>query len=222
MAVRKIPRSYRCVTGRQAVMPGHPSVPFESTLERDYIRLAAFDPGLLRIEGQPVRIPVESPERRGSSYIPDFLVRFNDGRTPELVETKYSEELEAKTDRLTPKFAAARNFARDRGWTFRVATEKDIRIPRLKNVHFLLPYRWRRPDPGLSARLLICLAKEGELPIGRLLNHCWPEDERERGRGTAALWHLASIRAVIVDLDQPIGPGSRCFVPGEPRQCRIA
>jgi len=135
MTVRKMPISHNSVTGRHAMGPGKRSIGYESTLERDFVSLMAFDPGVTDIEEQPVRIDFEDDEGRKRHYTPDYLVHRN-GAPPLLAEIKPSKFL---TPDLEPKFEAAQSYAAARGWEFEVWTEKDIRTPRLQKHSFPSP-----------------------------------------------------------------------------------
>lgn len=198
MAVRSIPRNGRSVTGRMPVR-GQKAVAFESTLERDFALVTQFRQGFVALEEQPVRIPVSAPQR---SYVPDFLVTWASPKPTDLVEVKHLADLEAHRSQLAPKFAAAESYAGERGWRFVVATEREIRTPLLGNAKFLLPYRTRPVDPGHSARLLSCLAAEGPLTAGRLLDAAIPGEAQVAA--LPALWRLIATFRVGADLKAPL------------------
>ncbi len=198
MPVRSIPRSHRSVTGRQPV-DGQKSVAVESSLERDFVLLCRFEPDFAGIEEQPVMIPVPG----GRRYIPDFLVTWREPRPPDLVEVKYQADLAAQTDILRPKFAAAEAYGRDRGWQFRVATDKDIRTPRLANATFLLPFRFRPADPGRALRLTRALQALGSATPEQVLAAAFPEAEG-RLQALPVLWHLIATFRVQTNLDEEL------------------
>lgn len=144
MPVRTIPRSHNSITGRYFIDPARGSVGFESTLERDFVRLMAFDPDVTDIEEQPVRIDYEDDEGRPRHYTPDYLVQRQSAPTL-LAEIKPKKFLKPE---LEPKFAAARRYAASRGWMFEVWTERDIRTTRLDKILLLersLRETWRTP-----------------------------------------------------------------------------
>ena len=68
-----------------------------------------------------------------STYTPDFLVNWS-RRPAELIEVKYRTDLRANWKRLRPGFIAARAWAKARGATFRIATERGIRGGILENA----------------------------------------------------------------------------------------
>lgn len=203
MPVRRIPRSYHNVTGRKAGALGSRAIAVESTLERDFVTLALFDPAVLSIEEQPLTIPLPPPARR---YTPDFLVRYRDG-TADLVEVKREQELNERAAELETKFVAARTYAHSRGWRFRVVTEREIRVPRLENARFLFPFRRRRINPGLLARLIIAAERAGIQRLGELLHRAFP-DQGEHPHALPALWHLLATFRLAVDMDQVLSMDS--------------
>lgn len=214
MPVRKIPRSRRSLTGIFAAGDGGRGIAFESSLERDFITLFSFDPAVAEIEEQPVAIHYTAPTGREARYTPDFLVRYaTPGRSPRLFEVKYRAELEEKSEELRPRFEAADAYATERGWTFRVVTEEDLRTARLKNARFLLPFRRHPIDHGRSARILRMLKGWGPMPVARLLEETWPDPD-ERALGMRCLWQLLSRHRVTADLDIELSDGSVVWLPG--------
>lgn len=187
------------ITGRLSLGPGRGSVGFESTLERDFVRLMAFDPNVVSIEEQPVRIEYTGADGRPHRYTPDYLVHRHDS-PPLLAEIKPERFL---TTDLDTKLDAARRYAMSRGWVFEVWTEKNIRTRRLKNVGFLEPYRRLSTDAGRAARILRRLEVDGAMTVAKLLRTCW-DDEEERGLGEDVLWHLLATGELHADLDKKL------------------
>ena len=196
MPVRKIPPGRNSITGRFTRGPGGGSIGFESTLERDFVTLMSFEPDVLNIEDQPVRIDYMDAEKRHRHYTPDYLVHRNHA-VPLLAEIKPSKFV---TQDLEPKFDAARNYAAIRGWVFEVWTEKDIRTQRLNSIRFLERYRRLHADPGRVDRILNSLEADGPQPIETLLQACWNE-ETERNLGEDVLWHLLATGILQTRMD---------------------
>lgn len=200
MPVRKIPISHNSITGRFSLGPGKGSVGFESTLERDFVCLMAFDPDVIGIEEQPVRIEYEGANGRKCHYTPDYLVQRRNAPML-LVEIKPRKFL---TPDLEPKFAAARTYAAAREWVFEVWTEKNIRIPQLHNYRFLLKYREITADPGRAARILRQIEDEGPITVEDLLEKCWKNDETERAMGLGVLWNLVANGSLCTNFNQEL------------------
>lgn len=190
--VRVIPINRRSTTGRVETSGG--TVPYESTLERDFVHLADFDGEVERIVSQPLRIVfrvADGPERR---YTADFLLRFRsvDGRTkrrPGLYEIKYRDELRDRWDELEPGFRAARKLCRSRGWSFRVVTERGIRGTYLENVAFLRDFRTYNDSEGIGIKLLQTLEELQVTTPATLLAAAFMDLEN-RALAVGVLWRL--------------------------------
>ena len=184
MVARSIPKNYRNVTGRFASAKNQNLIGFESTLEKDFFLLLEFDRRVESFEEQPVTITYRGLEGRVCHYTPDALVRYQaalagepDWR-PVLYEVKYRSDLREHGVEYRPKFKAARRYARDRGWRFRVVTEREIRTSRLSNIRFLLRYRRMRVDDQDRDALLATLRKQGPLKPPTLLALTYPDSCR--------------------------------------------
>jgi hypothetical protein len=117
---------------------------FESSLERDFLLLLDFDPDVEFFEEQPVKIVYHDASRRRRTYTPDVLVRYRTDPPPArhtkplLCEVKYRDDLRQHWTDYRPKFRAAGRYAQQRGWRFRLVTERHVRTPYLDNVKSLL------------------------------------------------------------------------------------
>ncbi|MVN86568.1 heteromeric transposase endonuclease subunit TnsA [Deinococcus sp. HMF7620] len=203
MAVRRIPIHHRSVTGKVAVPSGMHPVRTESTLETDFVLLTQWDTTVKRIEAQPVRIEY----RDGTTtryYTPDFLVTFSEGHCPSLlVEIKYQADLQENYAAYAAKFAAAKRYATEYGWTFHVFTEREIRLPLLDNIKFLKRYlvlSAAAPPPEIILRALRELRLTDPYT---LLSAITPLSERQM-QLIPLLWHLVAIRQIAVDLNEPL------------------
>lgn len=190
--VRKIPKNNRSVTGRAETRQG--TVPYESTLERDFAHLVEFDGAVERIISQPLRIHYrvgDGPERR---YTADFLLRFRslDGarkKRPGLYEIKYRDELRDRWEELEPGFRAARKLCRSRGWSFQVITERRIRGQYLDNVAFLRDYRGYSDNGGIGIKLLETL-KGLDTSTPAILLAAAFMDRENRALAVGVMWRL--------------------------------
>jgi len=204
--VRRIPLSRRShITGFQPQATG--LTEHESALERDFVTLVRFADAVARITSQPVTIEFQD-QARTRRYTPDFLVRWNGGEA-ELIEVKYQADLRRLGKQLRPRFMAARRWAREHGASFRVATERSIRTPRLSNAQRLLPLRnaWLDPDAALQVR--VALMSQAPATLGELLQVL----PGERATVLGTLWRMIARGALSVDLDVPITLGSPIGLP---------
>lgn len=209
MPVRSIPRNYRSLTGKVNNAYNQVAVAFESTLERDFYLLLDFDSTVAAFEEQPVRIDYDYPAGVRRTYTPDVLVYYRAepavARTPSpaLCEVKYRADLRVHWDEYKPKFKAARHYARQQNWVFRLITEREIRTPYLKNVKFLREYRHRRVDGGDRCRVLAALAEQGETEANTLLTTLSSTREGY-ARLLPVLWHLVAVGQIGAHLAVPL------------------
>lgn len=213
MPVRRIGFCYRSVSGRVPMGVGRPAVSVESTLERDFAILQRFDPKVAAVEEQPVRIEYRDASGVRRRYVPDFLVQYYGAdRPPVLVEVKFSTDPALVAGGLEDRFAAARAYARQRGWAFSVMTETAIRMPKLGNATFLLPYRSRIPNPALRARALIALGS-GCATVEALADDLAGAIGSRRDHVLPTLWTMVARFEVIADLDHPLTMRSQLHLP---------
>ena len=121
--------------------------------------------------------------------VPDFLVTFapHSGRVPVLCDVKYRSELFTRLKHLKPRLKAARQFALDRGWTYSIFTEVEIRTERLENWKFLLPYRVRRGSDSVCDTVISELSNcESSTPGALVANLA----NANRNDVLLAIWHL--------------------------------
>jgi TnsA endonuclease-like protein len=204
--MRRIPLSRRShITGFQPLATG--TAEHESALERDFVTLSSFlDPHAV-ITSQPITITYQlgAVVRR---YTPDYFVSWSDGRR-EIVEVKYSSDLQASQERLKERFGAMQDWAQLRGAAFRVATERDIRGCALENAKRLLPLRIAPLDTEV-ARSVMATVRRLEAPTLANVLATVPAD---RSSVLATLWCLIARASLYVDLSLPITPGSIIKVP---------
>lgn len=212
MPVRKVKKSYRNVTGVSAARKAVGDAQFESTLERDFLRLLEFSPDVEGFEVQPLGLPWRDPAGTQRNYTPDTLVTFHasTGLKPWLCEVKYRSDLKKDWIELKPKFRHAIRYARKKGWRFRLVTEVEIRGPELEAANFLLPFRHRSIPDEQSDRLLALLAAQGETTPLNLLHEisCDPMVQAE---WLPALWHLVARFKIGMDFHSPITMYSRIW-----------
>ena len=197
-------------------------IAFESSLERDFLQLVAFDRAVTSVCGQPVRIAYKDRSGRGRSYTPDFLLLYSEavpGARGLLVEVKYRADLFAAWPTIKPKLKAARAFAKSEGLRFLLMTENEIRGPQLANVRIVDHHRKLAPNPGIEEKLASTLVLMGEAPIAALLERAWHDAER-RLAGYAYVLRMIGRGRIGADLSVPLtrnttvwitaGEGFRC------------
>ncbi|WP_082829767.1 TnsA endonuclease N-terminal domain-containing protein [Ectothiorhodospira sp. BSL-9] len=199
--VRSIGTSRRSVTGRVAF--GGKSIPFESSLERDFLVLLDFDLAVEDVLEQPCRITFTDANGRERHYTPDFLVEYGDGERV-IFEVKYRANLKDEWTSLKPRFRAAIRYAKQNGMRFSIATEVEIRGGAyLANARFLRPYRDYKWTPAIDEHLIKTLVTLGETtPESLLAAAYWTLENRIKA--VSSLWRLVATRRIHADLYEPL------------------
>jgi hypothetical protein len=208
MPVRKIPKSFRSVTGRFPSVINYQSVVgYESKLEHDYHLKLEFDSNVKSYEVQPVKIP-GVVNGRPVSYVPDCLVTYKNGRRSLLVELKYTSELDENDENLMLKIARMKEFAAEINIDFSVITEKDVHDDFFTNC--LRLYRRARPPVGIKSirpQILKILKHSGEITLKNLLLSfgntptIWADY-------TPSIWHMLFKGEIATDLKAKISYAS--------------
>lgn len=181
---------------------------FESLLERDFYILLAADPTVSDYFVQSVRVPYLNNAGRDREYFPDALIHYRpdvDGtvKTSLLAEVKPLLQLERPSDKLKLQMAAATLYAKEKGWEYKVITEREIRIPRLENIIFLRPFEKRVPEPEIREMILSRVqemrAPDVETLIAAIYNNKW-----NQATLLPYVWHLIGTGDIYTDLDQPM------------------
>lgn len=216
MPVRKIPPNSRSLTGLVSSLKQRRLVGSESSLERDFYILLDFDLDVARYEEQPVRIEYRDAEGRERSYVPDVLITYRDdispakGWPPLLCEVKYREDLRLNWKDIKPKIRAGRVYAHERGWRFKIITEREVRTPYLENAKFLRQYR-RVPTNCEHVDLLLAAMRELREADPETLLIAVFKDPWNRAQLIPMLWQLVSNKMIGVDLSQPLTMRSRIW-----------
>lgn len=207
--VRVIGTSRRSITGRVAF--GDKSIPFESSLERDFLALLDFDLSVDDVLEQPVRIVYEGATGRERTYTPDFLVDYENGERV-IYEVKYRANLKEDWPQLKPRFRAAIRYAKNNGMHFSIMTEVEIRgTAYLSNVMFLRPYRDYDFTWAVDQQLIRTLAVLGEsTPEALLVAAYWTLENRIKA--VASLWRLVATRRIEADLYLPLSMSTPIWV----------
>lgn len=206
MPVRKIPKNYLCVTGSFASRKNQRMLGFESLLERDFMIQLEFDDSVERFEEQPVKIPLQNKGKK-TRYVPDILIHYRTLGTkvkkPVLAEIKSHTDLEKNKVKYVPKFSAAKQFALQQNWQFRVIDDTAVRIPCLPNLKFLREYHLITPDAKDVDLVLDALAEVGGwIELEAFLDNLCKTDD-DRLRLLPVIWHLVAIKKIATDLDKP-------------------
>ncbi|MGA3036667.1 MAG: TnsA endonuclease N-terminal domain-containing protein [Vulcanimicrobiaceae bacterium] len=199
MSVRRIPASRRSATGVFATVKADVLIPYESTLEGDFLLAADFDESITAIEAQPLRVPYRAITGRRTAAVPDFLIhRF--GQPHALCDIHPREQIVADWTRMRPRYVAVRDHAVKHGLRYYIRTEKHIRIDSLPNLRFLHPFLRRHPDQRDVFELCSHLSKK-KLTIRELLERCARDVERQ-SELIPVIWNLIARKLLVVNLDK--------------------
>jgi TnsA endonuclease N terminal/TnsA endonuclease C terminal len=209
MPTRIVPKNYRNLTGLVHNSRTSTMTAFESSLERDFLLLLDFDPDVESFEEQPVKITYHDDHGRRHTYTPDVLVHYRVDKTsasvypPVLCEVKYRDDLRQHWRAYKVKFKAARRYAREYGWCFRLMTEREIRTPHLDNVKFLRHYRHINVETAhvheLLERLRVLREATPEALLATISDDVW-----HKAQLLPVLWHLVAQRQVGTDLSHAL------------------
>lgn len=208
--VRRIKPTRRSVSG---IYPfrGKSSIPYESTLERDFLIRTEFNRSVLDIIPQPVRIPFVGGSGRSYLYTPDFLVRFRGTDKPLLVEVKPAAEWRKHWREWSSKWKAARRYAKKQGWIFRIADEDRIRDRVLSNINALERYKRMYFAETDSQRLVDAVESAREISVDTLVASCFPA--AKCNEGVSNVWHLVAMRRLACQMDSTLDGRSLLWKP---------
>jgi len=198
---RKIKPTRRSVSGVFAFR-AIDSIPFESTLERDFLYKTEFDQRVTKIIPQPTQIPFIGANGQSYIYTPDFLVYYGEQKTV-LVEVKPREEIQEKWAWLKHKFKFGVRYAKERNWSFRIYDESRIRDQMLANIKFLHPYKRMDAAQEITEAVLKILQMLGSASIQDLLTQI-NKISSDSLSNEVQLWHLLSTKLLACDMDQPL------------------
>ena len=181
-------------------------IPYESTLERDFLRKMAVSRRVLTVEAQPLSLHWEDASGRVRRYTPDYLVHwrwmgefYRTRELPWLVEVKPREDLRKHWSEWHAKFLMASRYAAQQGWRFRLLDEGRIRDAMFRNAVVL--ERYRRFNHAFSLEQLPSALMCGICRAHRIVDHLTgPMNLR-----FAYVWHLLAVGYLDCDLTQPLG-----------------
>lgn len=194
-------------------------IQFESSLERDFIVRMEFFSHVLDMVAQPVEIEFRNDDEGPTyKYTPDFLVTFRTGSLgtftsdlPRLVEVKPKEDWSESWRKWLPKWKAARRYAIEHGWEFRIYDEYRIRDTAFENINLLAPFKRDDFDPEDAKIVLKLLEDMGAAPINFILARYFGGNFRNRGLNT--IWSLLANRLIDCDITAPLSESTEVWIP---------
>jgi hypothetical protein len=214
--VRKIRPTRRSVSGQYAFRQQN-AIPFESTLERDFLIRCEFQLSILDVIAQPVEIPFCSQNGREYAYTPDFLVYYRLGSRshidypkPMLVEVKPKEQWEVHWRGWLTKWKAAHRYASIQGWKFRIYDESRIRDNALNNIRYLERFARMNFDSKDLEQILSTVSFMGISTVDYILTRHYAGIYKDKG--LAHIFHLIAIRRLDCDISTPLSHTTELWV----------
>lgn len=209
--IREIYPNKLSVTGQINSIKNNERIEFESSLERDYIYLLEFDIEVKRYYEQPIKI-YYTEDNIEKYYVPDFIVEYWNG-SKEIIEIKYSQELEEKRTILSTKFNAAKELCKKNGLTFKIINEHSIRTPLGWNAKFLHYYKYTNFDLNLEELTIIrneLLELKKSTPID--LIQTLAKDERKQAELLYLLWYGIATYSISFDYQKKLNMNTVIWV----------
>lgn len=202
---------------------GQDSIPYESTLERDFLMIMEANSSVSSIVPQPVELSYQHSNGNRYRYTPDFLVQFDVTENvhswteikPLLVEVKPREQLRKHFKKWKPKFKSAMKFAKSEGMIFHIFDERLIRTQVLDNMKFLSRYRLKPYMRAHAPEELRLITEQAELFEFTSVRNVIESIYTSFDRRTAALtqvWHLIAIGVLECDLNDPLSLDTTVWV----------
>lgn len=172
---------------------------------------------MLDIIPQPATIPFTAKNGRLYTYTPDFLVyyrlgdqSYDDYPKPVLIEVKPHAEWKQHWREWLPKWKAARRYAKEQGWVFRIRDEFRIRDQAFENIRFL--ERYKRMDFAAveTSKILQTIHETGSATVDYLLAMHFMG--LYRGQGIAHIWNLLATRQIECDITRPLNEFTEVWV----------
>jgi hypothetical protein len=190
-------------------------IAFESLLERDFIYLLDYEWPVRWFEEQPLTINYHH-QGKVLCYTPDFHVVEEGGDV--LVECKPVKLVQTEENRR--KFAAACEWCAQRGWEFRIVTERQVHGGfRLQNVKLLTRYARQTVNPAVRGGIY-ALLHHAQAPM-TIDDVAGAISSGGPGAIMASILHMAFHHEVFVPLDDaPLSGKALVCLPTQTRKER--
>lgn len=205
MAIRKIKKSYRSVTGYFMSRKNIRQLAFESTLEHDFFLTLEFDPSVVSFEEQPFKLRYECD---GSTrfYTPDALVHYHNSST--VFEVKYKNELDTDEE-LRQKLSCITHQIKSEGkYNFMIFTDATFDQVYLQNLKFLYKFAFLKNTEKFDERFIGIYENISD-PISLMdFLYAIDTDSSHHGKIIPYLWHFLALNPNIIDLTHKLSMSS--------------
>lgn len=214
MPVRKIKAGYSNTTSSFHSIKLNREVNAESSLEVDFLFQLDHESNVVDFEEQPLTIQYTSPTGKLASYTPDALVYYkipqitdNDSceqlftEKTVLYEVKFREDLRKNWKKLKPKFKAAIQLCRQKGWRFKIMTEVEIRSTQLENLEFLYHFsRTLSPLENEIRQVIYDYLKTVEVSTPKEVLAMLFSQRNRQAEAMPVLWRMIYDKTITVDM----------------------
>lgn len=185
-------------------------IPYESTLERDFIIKEGFSLNTQSISAQPVTIEFMQ-HGRAYPYTPDFFVAYKQpnafGRTGMFVEVKPKSEWQEHYKQWSGKWVAMKTFANKLNCSFRIFDEDRIRDAGLDNINLLLRFKNTHIDTQILEQMVDIANRTHVITINNLahsleksLSMCRPNTPNTNAEALRVIWYALANRILDCDI----------------------
>lgn len=188
-----------------------------SSLEEDFELLLSFDANVERVEVRPLSITFVNSIGRIENYLPYAFVRYRRDIRPArhlrhvLCDVVPRNRFHGCGVASKQRLRAARLYASERGWEFRVLTEREIRTPFLENIRLLGRYRDVPIREEDEYAVLSQLHRVGNTSPAELLAMLGNDSPVAANRWNRAIWKLIANLEIATNLDAPVSATSRIW-----------
>ena len=208
-SVRKIPVKTRSVAGYFYSVKNKRNIDFESQLEKKFYLMFEFDDDIESYHEQPVKVETVLKGRK-VTYVPDCLIYFKPklNRMPLLVEIKFLKEIIEKKEKIANKAKAVSKYSKEKGYQFKIFTDKKLNDIYIDNIKFLYRYSERPKLNGrygeYESRIYSVLYNSlNGLTVNNLLNVA-AFNEQDKMNILPVIWHMVFTKKLIIDLYKPL------------------
>lgn len=200
--VRKIKPTRMSVSGK-LICKGV-AVPYESTLERDFILVQSFNPDVKRVVAQPITIKFKKNGRE-YPYTPDFFVEYHDftNRRNMIVEVKPEELWQENWREWSDKWKTMQRHCRENNRVFHIYDEYRIRTVALDNINFLMGFKKTAIDEVDVKTVVEQVELMGITTIDYLLTRFY-SGSLLKNHGLRVIYHLLANQKLYFNLYEPL------------------
>lgn len=186
-------------------------IPFESTLERDFLVRTCFFDTVEDAVAQPLTLSYVDRSGRRYQYTPDFLVTFTreSGIRPLLAEVKPAAIWRDEWREMLPKWKAAWRYAREHGFQFHIYDESRIRDDVLANILYIERFRQSDVPQEIKESVIGCLRGGEPTTLGELIERVGHLDDARVAE--RAILQLMAGKIIGADLSTPISRTTRLW-----------